>query len=140
MKHNRVKLSLIPKIFAPAIAIAFILLATGVICQAQEFSPRARMNKFAQQPSNNSANAMFSGGRDLIDEAPVLLLRHPAVEAAHPRLDVSYLHIDLGRSDRRGTGRARHSQRQLIDEMRAAALRHCGERPAQAVESIEADR
>ena len=69
MKHNRVKLSLIPKIFAPAIATAFILLATGVICQAQEFSPRARMNKFAQQPSNNSANAMFSGGRDLIDEA-----------------------------------------------------------------------
>ena len=31
MKYNRVKLSLIPKLFAPAIAIAFILLASGVV-------------------------------------------------------------------------------------------------------------
>src|SRR5437588_141502 len=69
MKYNRVELSLIPKIVAPATAITFILLTTGVICQAQKFSPRARMNKFAQQPGNKSASAMFSGGRDLIDEA-----------------------------------------------------------------------
>jgi len=50
---------------------AVLLLAAGTIYQAaaQQFSIRPKANRFAQQGSNAAANAMFSGARDLIDDA-----------------------------------------------------------------------
>src|SRR6266571_7223529 len=50
---------------------AALLLAGGAIYQAsaQQFSIRPKATKFAQQGSNTAANAMFSGARDLIDDA-----------------------------------------------------------------------
>src|SRR5437667_12254079 len=50
---------------------ALLLLADGAIYQtaAQQFSMRPKATKFAQQGSNTAANAMFSGARDLIDDA-----------------------------------------------------------------------
>src|SRR5437588_1325155 len=69
MEMKYTKLSLTPKILLPAVVMVFMLIASGLLCQAQEFSPRSKMNKFAQQPGKNSAGAIFSGGRDLIDDA-----------------------------------------------------------------------
>src|SRR5207247_8522612 len=50
---------------------AALRLARGAIYQAsaQQFSIRPKATKFAQQGSNTAANAMFSGARDLIDDA-----------------------------------------------------------------------
>jgi HEAT repeat protein len=68
MKNNVTKLNRINKMFA----IAFVLIATGLINQAvaQQYSHRPKASKFTQQGSNNAAaNIAFSSGRDLIDDA-----------------------------------------------------------------------
>ena len=48
-----------------------LLLVGGAIYQAtaQQFAHRPKATKFAQQGSNAAANAVFSGARDLIDDA-----------------------------------------------------------------------
>src|SRR5437764_15163846 len=61
--------NLTPKILLPAGVVILILATSAVLCQAQELSAHAKANKFAQQGTNNSANATFSSGRDLIDDA-----------------------------------------------------------------------
>lgn len=50
---------------------AALLFASGAIYQAtaQQFSTRPKATRFAPQGSNTAANAMFSGARDLIDDA-----------------------------------------------------------------------
>ena len=55
----------------PLAVAAMLLLAAGTIYQAaaQQFSTRPKANRFTQQSSNAAANAMFSGARDLIDDA-----------------------------------------------------------------------
>ncbi|MGZ8843314.1 MAG: HEAT repeat domain-containing protein [Pyrinomonadaceae bacterium] len=67
MKNNVTKLNRINKMFA----IAFVLIAGGLINQAvaQQYSHRPKASKFTQQGSNNAANTVFNGGRDLIDDA-----------------------------------------------------------------------
>lgn len=67
MKNNVTKLNRINKMFA----IAFVLIASGLINQAvaQQYSHRPKASKFTQQGSNNAANTVFNGGRDLIDDA-----------------------------------------------------------------------
>src|SRR3989440_2270069 len=71
MKYDLRKLNRIPRSLALAVAIAFLLIASGMVRQAtgQQYSVGPKLNKFAQQGSNAAANTMFSGGRDLIDEA-----------------------------------------------------------------------
>ena len=71
MNCDMTKLNPISKGLALAFAMALTLIAGGVVhrAMAQEFSPRSKQNRFAQQGSNNAANAMFSSGRDLIDDA-----------------------------------------------------------------------
>ncbi len=71
MKYYTTKLNRIPRILALAVAMAAALVASGVVRQAaaQQYSVRPKLNKFAQQGSNNAANTLFNGGRDLIDDA-----------------------------------------------------------------------
>src|SRR5437016_776196 len=71
MKYNLSELNRIPRSLALAVAIALGLIASGVVHQAaaQQYSAGPKLNKFAQQGSNAAANTMFSGGRDLIDDA-----------------------------------------------------------------------
>src|SRR5438132_4393285 len=71
MKYDLSKLNRIPRRLAVAVAIALALIASGVAHQAtaQQYSAGPKLNKFAQQGSNAAANTMFSGGRDLIDDA-----------------------------------------------------------------------
>src|SRR3989442_7955094 len=71
MKYVLNKLNRIRNL-AVAAAIALALIASGSVRQAaaQQYSAGPKMNKFAQQGSNAAANTMFSGGRDLIDDAP----------------------------------------------------------------------
>ncbi len=59
------------KMFAIALAAVLTLLAVGAVRQtaAQQFSAHPKVTGFAQQGNNATANIMFSGGRDLIDEA-----------------------------------------------------------------------
>jgi len=70
MKYDLSKLNRIPRNLAIA-AIALALVASGMMRQAaaQQYSAGPKLNKFAQQGSNAAANTMFSGGRDLIDDA-----------------------------------------------------------------------
>ena len=50
--------------------IVFALMAFVGAASAQEFSMRPRASSFAPQSGNNAAaNTMFSGARDLIDDA-----------------------------------------------------------------------
>src|SRR5438874_13318639 len=71
MKYNLSELNRIPRSLALAVAIALVLIASGVVHQAaaQQYSAGRKLSKFAQQGSNAAANTMFSGGRDLIDDA-----------------------------------------------------------------------
>ena len=71
MKYDLNKLNRIPRNLALAVAIALALIASGVVRQAaaQQYSAGPKLNNFAQQGSNAAANTMFSGGRDLIDDA-----------------------------------------------------------------------
>src|SRR5438552_1156679 len=71
MKYNLSELNRIPRSLALAVAIALVLIASGAVHQAaaQQYSAGPKLNKFAQQGSNAAANTMFSGGRDLIDDA-----------------------------------------------------------------------
>src|ERR1700752_4748422 len=62
----------INRIIALAIVTAFSVIASGSIQQAsaQKYSHRPKPNAFAPQGSSNAAaTAVFSGGRDLIDDA-----------------------------------------------------------------------
>jgi hypothetical protein len=70
MNYYATKLNPI-KMFALAFAAVLTLLAVGAVRQtaAQRFSARPKATGFAQQGSNAAANSMFSGGRDLIDDA-----------------------------------------------------------------------
>jgi HEAT repeat protein len=68
MNYNVTKLNRINKMFA----IAFVLIATGLINQAfaQQYSHRPKAAAFTQQGSTNAAaNTTFNTGRDLIDDA-----------------------------------------------------------------------
>jgi len=71
MKYDLSKFNRIPRSLALAVAIALALIASGMARQAaaQQYSAGPKLNKFAQQGSNAAANTMFSGGRDLIDDA-----------------------------------------------------------------------
>src|SRR3989442_243254 len=71
MKYDLRKLNRIPRNLALAVGIALALIASGAVRQAtaQQYTAGPKLNKFAQQGSNAAANTMFSGGRDLIDEA-----------------------------------------------------------------------
>ncbi len=71
MKYDLSKLNRIPRNLALAVAIALALIASGMMRQAaaQQYSAGPKLNKFAQQGSNAAANTMFSGSRDLIDDA-----------------------------------------------------------------------
>ena len=71
MEYNLSELNRIPRSLALAVAIALVLIASGAVHQAaaQQYSAGPKLNKFAQQGSNAAANTMFSGGRDLIDDA-----------------------------------------------------------------------
>ena len=71
MKYNLSELNRVPRSLALAVAIALVLIASGVVHQAaaQQYSAGRKLSKFAQQGSNAAANTMFSGGRDLIDDA-----------------------------------------------------------------------
>src|SRR3989441_494875 len=71
MKYDLNKLNRIPRRLALALAIALALIASGAVrlAAAQQYSAGPKLNKFAQQGSNAAANTMFSGGRDLIDDA-----------------------------------------------------------------------
>ena len=71
MKYNLSELNRVPRSLALAVAIALVLIASGVVHQAaaQQYSAGPKLSKFAQQGSNAAANTMFSGGRDLIDDA-----------------------------------------------------------------------
>lgn len=58
------------KMLAPAVAIVFTLVMFVGAASAQEFSMRPKASTFASQSGNNAAaNTMFSGARDLIDDA-----------------------------------------------------------------------
>src|SRR5205807_809939 len=71
MKYNLSELNRVPRSLALAVAIALVLIASGVVHQAaaQQYSAGPKLSKFVQQGSNAAANTMFSGGRDLIDDA-----------------------------------------------------------------------
>lgn len=64
MNYDRNKLNPITSV----LVLAVVLLATGIV-SAQQFSNRPKATRFAPQGSNSPANAMFTGARDLIDDA-----------------------------------------------------------------------
>jgi len=69
MNYNVNKKESMTKILAPA-TIVFALLMFVSAVSAQEFSMRPKASTFAPQSGNNAAaNTMFSGARDLIDDA-----------------------------------------------------------------------
>src|SRR5437764_3313778 len=58
------------KMLAPVAMIVFALMTFVGAASAQEFSMRPKASTFAPQSGNNAAaNTMFSGARDLIDDA-----------------------------------------------------------------------
>src|SRR5438132_13102587 len=71
MKYNLSELNRVPRSLALAVAIALVMVASGVVhpAAAQQYSAGPKLSKFAQQGSNAAANTMFSSGRDLIDDA-----------------------------------------------------------------------
>src|SRR6266478_7451814 len=70
MTYNVNKKGLMTKMLAPVAAIVFALMMFVGAASAQEFSMRPKASTFAPQSGNNAAaNTMFSGARDLIDDA-----------------------------------------------------------------------
>src|SRR2546423_12944087 len=70
MSYNVNKKQSMIKKPAPLAMIVFALMAFVGAASAQEFSMRPRASSFAPQSGNNAAaNTMFSGARDLIDDA-----------------------------------------------------------------------
>ena len=70
MNYNVNKKESMTKMLAPVAMIVFALMAFVGAASAQEFSMRPRASTFAAQSgSNAAANTMFSGARDLIDDA-----------------------------------------------------------------------
>jgi len=57
-------------LFSIALAVALLMLATGLMDQAagQQRSSRNALNRLAQQGGKDAANVMFQGGRDLITD------------------------------------------------------------------------
>jgi len=70
MTYNVNKKESMTKMLAPAAMIVFALMTFVGAASAQEFSMRPKASTFAPQSGNNAAaNTMFSGARDLIDDA-----------------------------------------------------------------------
>ena len=70
MNYNVNKKESMTKMLAPIAAIVFALMMFVGAVSAQEFSMRPKASTFAPQSGNNAAaNTMFSGARDLIDDA-----------------------------------------------------------------------
>src|SRR5205823_2057906 len=70
MTYNVIKKESMTKMLAPVAAIVFALMMFVGAASAQEFSMRPKASTFAPQSGNNAAaNTMFSGARDLIDDA-----------------------------------------------------------------------
>ena len=70
MTYNVNKKESMTKMLAPVAMIVFALMTFVGAASAQEFSMRPKASTFAPQSSNNAAaNTMFSGARDLIDDA-----------------------------------------------------------------------
>ncbi|HBB93953.1 MAG TPA: hypothetical protein DC054_01060 [Blastocatellia bacterium] len=70
MTYNVNKKESMMKMLAPVAIIVFALTTFVGAASAQEFSVRPKASMFAPQSGNNAAaNTMFSGARDLIDDA-----------------------------------------------------------------------
>lgn len=71
MRYEMIKNNRPPRLMALACTVVLTILAAGLIraVSAQQYSVGPKLNKFAQQGTNNAANGMFSTGRDLIDDA-----------------------------------------------------------------------
>ena len=70
MNYNGNKKESMTKMLAAVATIVFALMMFVSAVSAQEFSMRPKASMFAQQSGNNAAaNTMFSGARDLIDDA-----------------------------------------------------------------------
>src|SRR5438270_11353299 len=68
--YNVNKKESMTRMLAPAAMIVFALMTFVGAASAQEFSMRPKASTFAPQSGNNAAaNTMFSGARDLIDDA-----------------------------------------------------------------------
>lgn len=70
MTYNVNKKESMTKMLAPVAMIVFALMTFVGAASAQDFSMRPKASTFAPQSGNNAAaNTMFSGARDLIDDA-----------------------------------------------------------------------
>src|SRR5256714_7159701 len=70
MTYNVNKEKSMTKMLSQVAAIVFAVMTFAAAVSAQEFSMRPKATTFAQQSGNNAtANTMFNGARDLIDDA-----------------------------------------------------------------------